>query len=107
MTKSQAQRALALFDKCKSTLLNGSVQSYLIPLQHVETIRAALTDAIDGGNKRIDRSKLELAETIADSGLEWCEHKDFARVYTALQKVFNILKEINAPPPASEQGEKL
>lgn len=37
--------ALALFDKCKTTLLNGSVQSYLIPLQHVDKIRAALSEA--------------------------------------------------------------
>ena len=39
---TDTEEALKAFDRCKGTLLNGSVQAYLIPLQYVDTIRSAL-----------------------------------------------------------------
>ena len=42
MTAADYKKALEVFDKGKSTLLNGSVQCYNLPLQHAELIRQAL-----------------------------------------------------------------
>ena len=52
-----------------------------------------ITEALNAAGYSIVKTKdITEAISIADKGLKWVEHKDFPRVYTALEKVFKLLK---------------